>query len=113
MDLAYSLEQLAQDQLLVFAFPLFIVLILVERWVHRESYTDTKDTFVSISLSILSALVELIPKVLAFVLFMFLHEISPLRDVVGRQWWAWVLLFFLDDFCDDFGESIVSVFCPY
>ena len=48
MDLAYSLEQLAQDQLLVFAFPLFIVLILVERWVHRESYTDTKDTFVMI-----------------------------------------------------------------
>ena len=96
MDLAYSLEQLAQDQLLVFAFPLFIVLILVERWVHRESYTDTKDTFVSISLSILSALVELIPKVLAFVLFMFLHEIrEPLRDVVGRQWfWRGYSCFF-------------------
>ncbi len=98
MDISYYLEQLAQDQLLTIAFPVFLVLVMVERFVDRDAYTDTKDTFVSISLSLITALVELIPKILAFATFMVLHEISPLRDVVERQWWAWLLLFFLDDF---------------
>jgi len=98
MNFQYYIEQLAQDKLLTIAFPLFLLLIVVERFVDRDSYTDGKDTFVSISLSIITAIVEFIPKIMAFAAFMFLHEISPLRDVVQRQWWAWLVLFFLDDF---------------
>ncbi|MEM8907102.1 MAG: sterol desaturase family protein, partial [Bacteroidota bacterium] len=37
-------------------------------------------------------------KLLAFMAFYALHDWSPLRDVVQRQWWAWGLLFLLDDF---------------
>jgi hypothetical protein len=33
----------------------------------------------------------------ALAIMVQLHDISPLRDVVKHQWWAWVLLFFLDD----------------
>ena len=32
------------------------------------------------------------------VVFFWLHSISPFADIIQRQWWAWVLLFFLDDF---------------
>jgi len=28
-----------------------------------------------------------------------LAPLSPWADVIGRQWWAWLLLFLLDDFC--------------
>jgi len=45
-----------------------------------------------------SSIVDFAPKVLAFGGFVILHELSPLKDVIGRQWWAWVILFFLDDF---------------
>ncbi len=98
MNFQYYIEQLAQDKLLTIAFPVFLLLIIVERFVDRDSYTDGKDTFVSISLSIITAIVEFIPKILAFATFMFLHELSPLADIVQRQWWAWLILFFLDDF---------------
>jgi len=98
MNFQYYIDQLAQDQLLVIAFPIFLLLIVVERFVDRDAYKDGKDTFVSISLSLITAIVEFIPKILAFAAFMLLHEISPLREVVQRQWWAWLVLFFLDDF---------------
>ncbi len=98
MNFQYYIDQLAQDKLLTIAFPIFLLLIIVERFVDRDSYTDGKDTFVSISLSIITAIVEFIPKIIAFAGFMFLHELSPLQDVVQRQWWAWGVLFFLDDF---------------
>ena len=45
-----------------------------------------------------SILVELLPRLVAVLLMIQLHEWSPLAEVVGRQWWAWLLLFLLDDF---------------
>ncbi len=48
----------------------------------------------------LSLIVEFVPKVLAFMALYFIHEANwlGLRDIVGRQWWAWGLLLFADDF---------------
>jgi len=43
-------------------------------------------------------IVDVAPKFGALVTFYFLHDVSPLAEFVQRQWWAWVLLFFLDDF---------------
>ena len=45
-----------------------------------------------------SLLIEILPKLAIVALMLQLHQWSPLRDVVGRQVWVWVLLFFLDDF---------------
>ena len=45
-----------------------------------------------------SAVVEILPRTAAVVAMVYLHDSSPLRDLVGRQWWAWLLLFLLDDF---------------
>lgn len=98
MNIQHYIEELAKDQLLVIAFPIFLLLIVIEMFVDKKFYTDKKDTLVSISLSLITAIVEFIPKLIAFGVFMFLHELSPLQEVVQRQWWAWLLLFFLDDF---------------
>jgi sterol desaturase/sphingolipid hydroxylase (fatty acid hydroxylase superfamily) len=101
MTIDEILAQLAHDNLTSFAAPVFLLAIAIEIIVARQQRRDlysAKDTLTSLSMLILSAVVELAPKILAFTAFLALHEISPLRDIVGRQWWAWMALFFLDDF---------------
>lgn len=101
MDWNNYITELSKDQLIFFALPLFFLAIIVEltvsRHTHKELYHG-KDLAVSLSMMVASAVVEFMPKLLAFIAFIYLHELSPLRDIVGRQWWAWGALFFLDDF---------------
>lgn len=101
MSFVETLSQLGNDSLVWYALPLFVLAILVEYYLsiqlHRSLYQG-QDFWTSIAIGVVTLVVEFIPKVLAFMAFWYLHEISPLRDIVGRQWWAWILLFFLDDF---------------
>ncbi|WBX71127.1 sterol desaturase family protein [Tenacibaculum retecalamus] len=97
MTLIDYIEQLSQDKLLYFALPIFLISMLVEYQISKEKY-NAKDTGISILMMVFSAIVEFFPKVIAFVVFFYLHELSPLKDIVGRQWWVWILLFFADDF---------------
>ncbi|MFN2328797.1 MAG: sterol desaturase family protein [Chromatocurvus sp.] len=90
-----------QDDLSVFALPLYLGAILLEAAYSSRNalgYYRFRDTLTSLSMLLASALVEFLPRLLALWLIIQLHDISPLRDVVQRQWWAWLLLFFLDDF---------------
>ncbi|WP_299712819.1 sterol desaturase family protein [uncultured Tenacibaculum sp.] len=96
MTITEYIQQLSQDKLLYFALPVFFFSMLVEYRFAKDKYHG-KDTTVSLLMMVFSAIIEFIPKVLAFVVFFYLHELSPLKDVVGRQWWAWLLLFFADD----------------
>ncbi|CAL2081669.1 sterol desaturase family protein [Tenacibaculum sp. 190524A02b] len=96
MTLTDYIQQLSQDTLLYFALPVFFISMLVEYQFAKEKYHG-KDTGVSLAMMIFSAIIEFLPKVLAFVVFFYLHELSPLKDIVQRQWWAWILLFFADD----------------
>ncbi len=101
IDFQYFIDKMAEDQLSLIALPLFVLAICIEVVVSRKQQLDLyygKDTLVSLSMLILTAFVEFIPKLLAFIAFYFLHELSPLRDIVQRQWWAWAILFFADDF---------------
>jgi len=101
MDWQYYIDELAKDQLTVIVLPLFLLVIAIEVYLTRheqDAIYNKKDTLVSFSMLIATAIVEFIPKVLAFAVIMYLHSISPLEDVIVRQWWAWVILFFLDDF---------------
>ena len=91
------IQQLSQDKLIYFAIPVFLISMVVEYFIAKEKYY-AKDTGVSLLMMIFSGIVEFIPKVLAFMAFFYLHEISPLKDIVQRQWWAWLLLIFADDF---------------
>ncbi|MFT5210814.1 MAG: sterol desaturase/sphingolipid hydroxylase (fatty acid hydroxylase superfamily) [Flavobacterium sp.] len=95
------LAQLAEDKLSMFALPIFAIAILLESFYsYQKKYTlyQAKDTFASLAMLIFSALVEFFPKIIAFIIFIHIHELSPLRDLIQRQWWAWLILFFFDDF---------------
>ena len=101
MDINTAIEQLSQDGLAGFVLPMFIIAIIAEALISKSKHLDLydgKDFLVSLSMLIISAVIDFLPKALAFISFYYLHELSPLKDVVGRQWWAWVVLFFLDDF---------------
>jgi sterol desaturase/sphingolipid hydroxylase (fatty acid hydroxylase superfamily) len=97
MTLQHYIEQLSQDKLIYFTLPVFFISMLVEYQLAKEKYSG-KDTIVSLWMMVFSSIVEFIPKIIAFIVFFYLYEWSPLKDVVQRQWWAWVLLLFVDDF---------------
>ena len=94
-------EQMLQDDLSLLALPVYLAAILLEAGYSRRHHLHRYrlgDTLASLSMLVASAVVELLPRLLALAIFFQLHELSPLRDVIGRQWWAWLLLFLLDDF---------------
>ena len=101
MDWGYYIDLLSKDQLQFIALPIFFLAIIVEwridEWRHLDLYKRV-DSWVSLSMLVFTGIVEFIPKLLAFIAFIYLHELSPLKDIVGRQWWAWATLFVLDDF---------------
>ncbi len=97
MDIQYFLDLMAQDNLTIIALPIFILAIIAEVMIDKDIY-DRKDAMSSFWMLIFTAIIEVLPKLFAFIAFYYLHELSPLRDIIGRQWWAWTILFFLDDF---------------
>lgn len=95
------MQEFLEDDLSLVAVPLYLLAIACEAlWARRHglAWYRRGDTLASLSMGVLSLLVELVPRLLAIAAMVYLHDISPLRDVVGRQWWAWLLLFVLDDF---------------
>ncbi|MEM7097671.1 MAG: sterol desaturase family protein [Pseudomonadota bacterium] len=101
MTLEEAVRQVTNDPLTSIIVPFFLIALVVESWLSRRrrlGLYQGKDFIVSMTMLVFASLVDAIPKVCAFLVFFVLHEISPLRDVVERQWWAWGLLFFLDDF---------------
>ncbi|WP_245662306.1 sterol desaturase family protein [Tenacibaculum soleae] len=97
LALADYIQQLSQDKLLYFVLPIFFISMVIEYKISKEKYS-LNDTKVSLLMMLFSAIVEFIPKIVAFIVFFFLYELSPLKDTVGRQWWAWIILFLADDF---------------
>ncbi|CAA0155651.1 Sterol desaturase family protein [Tenacibaculum maritimum] len=101
MTIQYYIQELAKDNLAIVALPVFFIAIVLEVIVDRKHHLDLyygKDTFVSLLMMIFSAVIEFIPKIVAFIAFFYMYEASPLKGIMGRQWWAWILLFFADDF---------------
>ncbi len=102
MSFSDALNKVLNDQLLIWAIPLFISILLVEILIDRKKQLGlykTKDMWTSLSMAGASILVDIIPKTLAFMVLFYVHEANllGLRDVVGRQWWAWTILLFADD----------------
>lgn len=95
------LDKLLHDKLLLFATPVFVVVMLIEAYISYKNQLalyQRKDAITSIFIGLITLIFEFGFKFLALLVFEMLHDISPLRDVVGRQWWAFLLLFFADDF---------------
>ena len=101
MTLAEGIQLVGEDQLAFYALPIFFLVIIGEAWISKheqKNLYERKDFIASMWMLFLTAVVEFIPKALAFIAFFYLHSVSPFAEVVGRQWWAWIVLFFLDDF---------------
>lgn len=83
----------------VYFIPGFALLMLIELIVGiRENMKlhVPKDSFASIGMGIGSLVIGVGVKTVAFGLMIFIHQFAFFE--IGWQWWAWVLIFFLDDF---------------
>ena len=101
MDLSAAIELMQQDKLVQIVLPIFFVGVAVEAaWSYRSRRLlyEGQDFFTSQLMLLGAILIEVIPKTLLVAVMVEVYEWSPLRDVVGRQPWAWLLLFLLDDF---------------
>ena len=57
---------------------------------------DKKDALASIGMAVGSAVINVGSKTVAFLAYSWLYEHRLFE--IGSAWWAWVLLFFADDF---------------
>jgi sterol desaturase/sphingolipid hydroxylase (fatty acid hydroxylase superfamily) len=81
------------------AIPAFIGLLLLEAIldaVMRRDLYAFKDTAASLTMGIGNVLLGLVTKAIAFSVFTLAHRFAIFH--IGFQWWAWVLLFFAEDF---------------
>ena len=96
-----TIQRVVEDDLSVFALPVFLLAILLEAFWSRRTDRHLyrlRDTLASLSMLVASGVVEVVPRIAAVALMIYLHDLSPLRDLVARQWWAWLALLVLDDF---------------
>jgi sterol desaturase/sphingolipid hydroxylase (fatty acid hydroxylase superfamily) len=99
------MEELHIPDLIVLAIPFFIVSLVAEglivRRLKREGQAlaghTVKDTAASLSMGLGNLVINLGWKGIAFAAYVALYQLTPLR--LGTGPWAWVLLFFADDFC--------------
>ena len=77
---------------------LAVLLEAIWSQVTQRNLFALRDTGVSLTMLVASGVVEIVPRFAAVAAMIYLHDLSPLRDLVARQWWAWLILFVLDDF---------------
>lgn len=83
----------------VYFIPGFALLMLIELIVGiRENMKlhVPKDSFASIGMGIGSLVIGVGVKTAAYGLMVFIHQFAIFE--IGWQWWAWLLIFFVDDF---------------
>jgi sterol desaturase/sphingolipid hydroxylase (fatty acid hydroxylase superfamily) len=89
--------------LIVYAIPAFVLLLAVEyfsfKYAQREDLKgyEAQDTRASLSMGLGNVFINAGWKLVVLVIFAGLYELTPLR-IPEEAVWAWVLLFFLDDF---------------
>jgi len=85
--------------LIHYAVPGFLLLMTVEATVDavmRRDLYEIKDTVASLIMGVGNLLTNLLAKAIQFSAFTRLHPFAIFH--IGYQWWAWVLIFFADDF---------------
>jgi sterol desaturase/sphingolipid hydroxylase (fatty acid hydroxylase superfamily) len=89
--------------LIIYAIPAFVLLLVVEavsfKVAQREDLKgyETRDTRTSLSMGLGNVVINTGWKLVVLLIFAGLYELTPLR-VPEEAVWAWVALFFLDDF---------------
>ena len=83
----------------LWAIPLFVIVIALElilNAVQQRNLYNAKDAVASITMGIGSVIIGVGVKFVAFMVMEAIHQFAIFD--IGTQWWAWVLLFFADDF---------------
>lgn len=86
--------------LIQYAIPGFIILLVAEVLItakQQKDYYDAKDTASSLTMGIGNVIIGLVGKIIVFGAYSLVYQFR-LFTVDMTQWWAWVLLFFADDF---------------
>jgi sterol desaturase/sphingolipid hydroxylase (fatty acid hydroxylase superfamily) len=81
------------------AIPAFIGLLVLEAAldaVMRRELYEFKDTAASLTMGVGNVLLGLVNKAMVFAIFTAVHRFAIFK--IGYQWWAWLVLFFADDF---------------
>jgi sterol desaturase/sphingolipid hydroxylase (fatty acid hydroxylase superfamily) len=81
------------------AIPAFIGLLVLEAAldaVMRRELYEFKDTAASLAMGVGNVLLGLVNKAMVFAIFTAVHRFAIFK--IGYQWWAWLVLFFADDF---------------
>ena len=101
MNWQQIVDDFGNDDRIYWFVPIFLLALVLEYVYSRKNRPDLfepQDTRASLWMMVYVVVVDLLPKFLFFALIYILHDLSPLKDVIQRQWWAWLLLFVLDDF---------------
>ncbi|RCR66084.1 sterol desaturase family protein [Larkinella punicea] len=88
------------DDLIHYAIPGFVLLLLTEvvvTAVQQKDYYETRDTLSSLSMGIGNVIIGLLGKVIVYGAYALVYEYR-LFTIDMTRWWAWVALFFADDF---------------
>ena len=86
--------------LIQYAIPGFIILLITEVIVtarQQKDYYDAKDTAGSLAMGIGNVIVGFVGKVIVFGAYTLVYQLR-FFTVDMTQWWAWIVLFFADDF---------------
>jgi len=87
------------QDLITLAIPAFVVLLVAEAiaaaLIKRDVY-EIKDAAASLTMGIGNVIVDLLAKAMQFSILTYLHRFALLA--IGFQWWAWILLFWGDEF---------------
>lgn len=92
-------------EVLYYAIPFFILLLVVEFISYRHLGDDDEDlvgydlvdTRTSLTMGIGNVLINVAWKFVVLLSYTVLYELSPIK-LSPSDWWVWVLLFFADDF---------------
>ncbi len=86
--------------LIQYAIPGFVILLVAEVLVtarQQKDYYDAKDTAGSLAMGIGNVIVGFVGKAIVFGAYTLVYQLR-FFTVDMTQWWAWVALFFADDF---------------
>lgn len=86
--------------LIQYAIPGFIILLIAEVIItarEQKDYYDARDTAGSLAMGIGNVVVGFVGKAIVFGAYSLVYQFR-LFTVDLTQWWAWVVLFFADDF---------------
>ncbi len=95
------IQLLADHDPIPWVVPVFILLILLEVGIstyEKKSWYHKTDAWASLAMGLGSVFTNLVAKLFFFGVFTWLYQQFAIFEIPMNAWWAWLILFFADDF---------------